>query len=184
MIFQGGGLNPCLPHPPGSALGIYKDSMINFFLLDFPTHIYTYGIIHYIYLRGHLLEFQMSSDMRFPSMWYVRTAKPQISLRIRVVWSEPLLVAWIFYECSATDLTSFWFYKLKRRLYRLVWVYTCQNATLLEIKYHGSNYVFLYLSIDPEVRAKFWGIPSGSPLFAKVHVCCFAVFKELSIGNL
>ena len=77
--------------------------MINFsdvlVLLDFPIHIYKYGIIHYIYLRGHRLEFQMSSDMRFPTMWYVQTAKPQISLRIRVVWSEPLLVAWIFYEC-------------------------------------------------------------------------------------
>ena len=49
--------------------------MINFsdvlVLLDFPIHIYTYGIIHYIYLRGHRLEFQMSRDMRFPTMWYV-----------------------------------------------------------------------------------------------------------------
>ena len=30
-----------------------------------------------------------------------------------------------------------------------------QNATLMEIKYHGSNYVFLNLSIDPEVSAEF-----------------------------
>ena len=28
--------------------------------------------------------------------------------------------------------------KSKRRLHRLVWVYTCQNATLLEITCHGS----------------------------------------------
>ena len=42
---------------------------------------------------------QMCSDMRFPIMWYVRPAKSQISLRIRAVWSEHLLVAWIFYEC-------------------------------------------------------------------------------------
>ena len=34
-------------------------------------------------------------------------------------------------------LLSYW-PKLKRRLHRLIWVYTCQNATLLEIKYHGS----------------------------------------------
>ena len=27
----------------------------------------------------------MSRDMRFPTMWYVRPAKPQISLRIRAV---------------------------------------------------------------------------------------------------
>ena len=26
-------------------------------------------------------------------------AKPQISLRIRAVWSEPLLVAWLLYDC-------------------------------------------------------------------------------------
>ena len=29
---------------------------------------------------------------------YVQPAKTQISLRIHAVWSEPLLVAWIFYE--------------------------------------------------------------------------------------
>ena len=45
--------------------------------------------------------FDLSQCMSFPTMWYVRPAKPQISLRIhvRAVWSEPLLVAWIFYEC-------------------------------------------------------------------------------------
>ena len=26
------------------------------------------------------------------TLWYVRPAKPQISLRIRAVWSEPLLI--------------------------------------------------------------------------------------------
>ena len=30
--------------------------------------------------------------------WYVRPAKAQTSLRICAVWSEPLLVPWIFYE--------------------------------------------------------------------------------------
>ena len=81
---------------------------------------------------------QMSRDMRFPTMWYVWSAKPQISLRIPAVWSEPLLVTWIFYDCSATDWTSFSVSKLKRRLYRLAWVYICQNATLLEITCRGS----------------------------------------------
>ena len=41
----------------------------------------------------------MSQCMRFPTMWYARPAKPQISLRIRAVWTEPLLVARIFYDC-------------------------------------------------------------------------------------
>ena len=41
----------------------------------------------------------LSHDMRFPTMWYVRPAKAQTSLRIQAGWSEPLLVAWIFYYC-------------------------------------------------------------------------------------
>ena len=40
----------------------------------------------------------MSRSMGFPTMWYVRPAKPQISLRICAAWSEPLQVAVIFYE--------------------------------------------------------------------------------------
>ena len=54
------------------------------------------------------------------------------------VWLEPLHVAWIFNDCLAFDWTPFGFSKLKRRLYRLVWIYTCQNTTLLEITCHGS----------------------------------------------
>ena len=45
------------------------------------------------------IHLEMSQCMGFPTMWYVRPAKPQISLRIPSVWSEPLLVAWVFYDC-------------------------------------------------------------------------------------
>ena len=76
--------------------------------------------------------------MRFPTMWYERPAKPRISLCIRAVWSEPLQVAWVFCDCWATDWTPFGVAKLNKRLQRLVWVYTCQNATLLEISCTGS----------------------------------------------
>ena len=71
-------------------------------------------------------------------MWYVWQAKAQTSMHICTVWSEPLLVASIFYHSKATDRTSFGVFKLKRRLHRLVWVYTCQNTTLLEITCCGS----------------------------------------------
>ena len=67
----------------------------------------------------------------------------QQSLRIRAVWSEPLLVAWIFYECWATDSTSFGVSKLNRRLQRPVRVYTCQNVKLLEISCTGSYHMGL-----------------------------------------
>ena len=45
------------------------------------------------------LKDEMSRGMRFPTMWYVRPAKAQTSLRIGTVWSEPLLVPWLFYDC-------------------------------------------------------------------------------------
>ena len=47
-----------------------------------------------------MVKAYMSRDMRFLTMWYVQPAKAQTSLHIRAVWSEPLLVAWIFYECK------------------------------------------------------------------------------------
>ena len=79
----------------------------------------------------------MSHDMRFTTMWYVRQAKAQTSLRIRAVWSAPLLVAWIFYDCSAACRTALGVSELNRRLCMLVWLCSCENTTLLEITYHG-----------------------------------------------
>ena len=85
-------------------------------------------------------------------MW---PAKPQISLRIRAVLPETLLVARIFYDCKASDWTQFGISKLKRRLHRLVWVYTFQNATLLEITCRGSYWflhAYLYYACNlPEI---------------------------------
>ena len=59
----------------------------------------------YILIRSQLVKshykkciHKMSQCMRFPTMWYVRPTKAQTSLRICAVWSEPLLVAWMFYE--------------------------------------------------------------------------------------
>ena len=40
-----------------------------------------------------LIYIYMSRGMGFPTMWYVRPAKPQISLRIRADWSKPLPVS-------------------------------------------------------------------------------------------
>ena len=37
--------------------------------------------------------------LRFPASWYVQPAKSQISMRILAVWSKPLLIAWIIYDC-------------------------------------------------------------------------------------
>ena len=67
--------------------------------------IYPFLQEHSLLMRNVLIVY-VSHDMRFPTMWYVRPAKAQTSLRIRAVWSEPLLLAWIFYECWATQFLS------------------------------------------------------------------------------
>ena len=85
-----------------------------------------------------MIIINLSHDMGFPTMMHLRPAKAQTSQHIRAVWSEPLLVAWIFYDCKATDRTAFGISNLKRRLHLLVWVYSCQNVTLLEISCRGS----------------------------------------------
>ena len=99
----------------------------------FPTLVtalplqYTYKALHRQW-RTYL-----SRDIWFQTIRYVRPAKAQTSLRIRAVWSEPLLVAWLLHDCRATDQISFEVSKLNRRPHRLVWVYASQSATLLEI---------------------------------------------------
>ena len=74
--------------------------------------------------------------------WHEISNNVVCATSVRAVWSKPLLVAWIFYDCKATDWTLFGVSKLNRRLRMLVWVYTCQNATLLEISCHGSNHEY------------------------------------------
>ena len=73
-----------------------------------------------LYLQSNTLLFKltakrdMSRGMRFPTMWYVRPTKPQISLRKRAVWSEPLLVAWVFLIVKLLTEHSLEFLSLKR----------------------------------------------------------------------
>ena len=52
-----------------------------------------FDISRFLALAVLEVKIKMSRDMRFPTMWYVQTAKAQTSLRTRAVWSEPLLVA-------------------------------------------------------------------------------------------
>ena len=56
---------------------------------------------------------------------------------------------------------SFEVSKLKNMMYRLVRVYTCQNATLLEITCHGSN-IFLTFFVMVETLLTCPGPCSGT----------------------
>ena len=110
-------------------------------------------VSHYKCAYMYKLSFPLAPDflflsrgMRFRLMWYVQLAKPQISLGICAVWSEPLLVAWMTkhqLECLSAK------------------VYTCQNATLLDIAYRGSFYSIYF----PTEWAWCFGCLSGPPGF-------------------
>ena len=78
--------------------------------------------------------------MTFPTLWYMRPAKVQPACAY--AQSDQSLCWLLEYSMNtikATDNTWFRAFKLEKRLQRLVCVYTCQNAILLEITCHGSN---------------------------------------------
>ena len=75
----------------------------HFVIVVFPDHTHLLFVkVHrnYIVVTDRICHYKSqckslyhtSQCMRFPTMWYVRPAKPQISLRIRAVLSELLLV--------------------------------------------------------------------------------------------
>ena len=65
-------------------------------------------------------------------------------------------------------LWSFGVFKLKRRLQKLVWVYTCQNATLLEISCTGSfPNRRMSVELKPSVRFCVCVCYEGSKCFRK-----------------
>ena len=72
---------------------------------------------------------------------------------------------WLFYECKATDWISLGVSKLNRRLHRLVWVNSCQNATLLENACPGS---IIYTCAQSRV----------DPLHSRFELLQFTVFSE------
>ena len=71
------------------------------------------------------------------------------------IWAE----TWDFQQCCMCNqqrlrpACSFGVSKLKRRLHTLIWVYTCQNATLLETTCHGS--IILLMKRYAQVKYRF-----------------------------
>ena len=92
---------------------------------------------------------KMSRDMSFPTMWYVRPATSQTSLRIRTVWLEPLLDAWIFYDCSATDRTAFGVWGSKRGCTG------SSESTLVEMPHRRKSHVTAKMCLFPHFL-RFW----------------------------
>ena len=68
--------------------------------------LFAYDIRHFFSWPELILGFSMSRLMTKPTKWHVRTAKTQISLGIRPVWSESSLSAWRNSGFSATLLSA------------------------------------------------------------------------------
>ena len=101
----------------------------------------------------------------------------QISLRIHAVWSEPLLVACILCACYAIDWTPL--ECLSLNLLRLVWVYTCQNVTLLEITCRCLNYKSSWYPIGTSVPGSWRLLNSGRSRVAGPTVLAEYVFRRV-----
>ena len=60
---------------------------------------------HFIHVLLQMHNFELSRGMGFPTLCYMRPAKDQISLRLRTVWSEPLL--FLEYSMNVKLLTEY-----------------------------------------------------------------------------
>ena len=97
------------------------------------------------------------------------TYEPQHEISNNVVWltskgsDQPVhkhsLIGAFASRLNILWILSYWLNifgvsKLKRRLHRLVWVYSCQNATLLEITCHGSyvDFSLYYYVVEIEMH--------------------------------
>ena len=63
----------------------------NYFVFLYHVNKIILLIICHFYKRPQFmfsLDIQLNNDMRFPTMWYVRPAKPQIRLHIRAVYKS------------------------------------------------------------------------------------------------
>ena len=98
--------------------------------------------------------------------------QPALTSSLIRAFATRLSILWLL----ATDWTPFGVSRLKRRLQRLVWVCTCQNATLLQISRTGSILLhYITSKLIPEVHqwsvsTEFRGIGPGSSDWA-IRVC-------------
>ena len=89
------------PFPSAFSLGSRALMLSEKFWLDrkIDFTIHSTPNASFNYLGEYMILSNLSRGMKFPTIRYVRQTKAQTSLRIGTVWSEPLLVAWIFYGC-------------------------------------------------------------------------------------
>ena len=78
------------------AIHVQNKPLVCFTLVVWISWLFLCSVVQSNKTVSMITRIIMSRDMRFPTMWYVRPANSQISLCIRAVWSESLLVAWIF----------------------------------------------------------------------------------------
>ena len=108
------------------------------------------------------------------AIWYMRRLRPACAY---IFCSEPLLVAWIFYDCEATDWTRFGVSKLKRRLYRHVW-WVIHMSKWHIVGNHMPRLKFLVLILYSHKHLHILTFPSGTRVLWSYHYGNFG-FRHL-----
>ena len=102
--------------------------------LDSGERLLPFGLLVYM---NHL--------MTKPTKWHVRTAKTQIGLGIRPVWSESSLSAWIKLWSLATHWAHGEDSDQTGRILRLIWVFAGRTVILLVLSWCGSTLYYIRL---------------------------------------
>ena len=85
------------------------------------------------------MQNKMSRIVTKPTKWHVRPAKTQISLGIRLVWSESSLSTWKKLGSLATHWAHSEDSDQTGRMPRLIWVFAGRTVTLLVLSWGDSN---------------------------------------------
>ena len=83
------------------------------------------------------------------------SAQPAQTRSLIRAFARRLNILWV----SSFWLNIMWNFYVQKRLHMLVWVYTCQNATLLEITCRGSNINYLKTNVIQSI--KFYTVKWG-----------------------
>ena len=111
--------------------------MVFWSFLSFFTITTTAVTIYAIYLCK-TSTLQLSHLMTKPTKWHMRSAKAQISLGIRPVWSESSLSAWWKLGPLATHWTHSKDSDQTGQMPRLIWVLAGRTVILFGLSWGGS----------------------------------------------
>ena len=149
-------LNRTKGHPKESILQYFGPSLSYLFVLSILEWQFYTGFTVFIMTSALLVDYEITEELwmkskiiKWAKTWdfnnfVCATSKasdqPAHTHSLIRAFASCLNILWVLSYWP----NIIWISKLKRRLHRLVWDFTCQNATLLEITCHGSYISFIW----------------------------------------